>query len=260
MDNKRFSILRFSEELGVLQPSQDDRMVFPVLKGDVIQFQVAASDTAVFSSVGFYSPVLGVVGLDYTFTNLDEKTSLIKAEFTGFTFPISDYDWLRNGCFRLFIVMIDKGFPVNYVSNFLLSPALYENHSILLRYSNNEDIGGFAYPSAGAYQQLRVFGDLLYVQFENERETYKKSNGVIEVLSAKVNLERELYTGVYKSYFHQGLNFALNHDTVSINGEGVVLKDYGSIEYIEEYESRDFGSAKIKVLSTPYGVMNPSFL
>lgn len=96
-------------------------------------------------------------------------------------------------------------------------------------------------------------------QFPTERSVFRKADGTIVVQSAIVKRQYELEVDWLPEGFHEKIVIALSHDNVNIEGEryfgGISLDGEYEVEWVE-FMDFPWSKAKVKVLVTPYNMLN----
>lgn len=96
-------------------------------------------------------------------------------------------------------------------------------------------------------------------QFVDEREVFRKSNGITVVLSNIVRKRYQLTTDYLPEKLHERIKIALAHDTVNIEGEkylGGVVQEGGYEINWPEFLSYPLGTGQVTVEVSPYNAAN----
>lgn len=96
-------------------------------------------------------------------------------------------------------------------------------------------------------------------QFQEQREVFRKANGVTRVLSVVIQKQYQGETDLLPEKLHERIKIALAHDTVNIEGEryvgGVVQDGDYTIEWVE-FLDFPIAKANFKVNATPFDASN----
>lgn len=96
-------------------------------------------------------------------------------------------------------------------------------------------------------------------QFLEERQTFRKTNGVIVVLSSIIRKQYEGETDNWPEKLHERFKIALAHDNVTIEGEryvGDVVQDGDYTINWSDFLDYPLAKATFKVLATPFNASN----
>lgn len=107
--------------------------------------------------------------------------------------------------------------------------------------------------------RIRLPFELVKPQFPEERESFRKANGVVKTLSVVIRKTYEGATDFWPEKWHERFKIAMGHDNVRVEGE----KYLGDIAQDGEYEIQwpDFqnyptATARFKVNVTPFDASN----
>lgn len=107
--------------------------------------------------------------------------------------------------------------------------------------------------------RIRLPVKLKAPQFLEQREVFRKSNGVTKVLSVVIQKQYLGETDLLPEKLHERIKIALSHDTVNIEGEryvgGVVQDGDYTIEWVE-FLDFPIAKANFKVNVTPFDASN----
>lgn len=96
-------------------------------------------------------------------------------------------------------------------------------------------------------------------QFLEERETFRKSNGVIVVLSNIIRKQYEGETDNWPEKLHERFKIALSHDNVTIEGEryaGDIVQEGDYTINWSDFLDYPLAKATFKVFATPFDASN----
>ncbi len=246
---------------------------YPIYDQNDLLFQTSFISTEVLTSGNIYAQII----IDGQATNLDDVTVVVEQTGTyqglisvyncyfsffssNLTSNLSDGDCFQLG---LYVGYVE---PRYFISNQCFKKINDKCLTSKLVYYNSSNAFGFYYNLSGTtrYNAIRLPIYFKEPLIDSTIETYERSNGVSQLISARL---MKRYKGIVDNITeeaHQKINIALNHNLLrivpenysNVNGISFVFKNEYNNNFPEIMQNVNVWSAEFAVFETPFNNFN----
>jgi hypothetical protein len=244
---------------------------YPIFDVFDLQFQTQISSTEIIDSVTVYkipSSTGDSVSVTDVFTRIVTNGTIDGKTIYNIFFSFGRSDLLdgilEGDCFQLsFFCGISE--PSFFISNQCFKRVTDKCLTTKILYSNNENAFGFLYNTTGISSNIiRLPLYLKEPVINSEKTVYVRSNGVRELLSARLSKRYKALVDHVLEETHQNLVVALNHDTILLWPENYSKTSGMQVRFEDEYnndfpaimQNVNIWAADFTIFETPFNNFN----